>query len=199
MEPGRPPAHHQWARRFSLGFTLMMPFLAQHMGSGLGLQPAGPVASSWGCGSSSQQGSSCWAAPWGSESATIPPSSGAAWYDLRASCCWAGPSPCPSCCWPPPSPGFAGALFTPAPRPALPAECHSPSQRQRLALHNLGQPGRACCSAPGRPHPDPAELCLTGILAASLFALLRCCVPGAAQTPGGNPEARGAILRQWGA
>ena len=43
---------------FNLGFYMMMPFLAQHMGSGWAW-PAGPAAWSWGCGSSASRGCSC--------------------------------------------------------------------------------------------------------------------------------------------
>ena len=122
---------------FNLGFYMMMPFLAQHMGSGLGL-------AGWACGLVmgmrvfSQQGALPAGRHLGDRIGYHP---AIVWgclvrsIGLRA----AGLGRVPAH----PAAGrrphrLCGALFTPCAQAYLASECHNPSQRQRaFALHNL--------------------------------------------------------------
>ncbi|WP_308415854.1 MFS transporter [Aeromonas salmonicida] len=95
--------------------------------------------------------------------------------------------------------GFAGALFTPCAQAYLASECSTSSQRQRaFALHNLAsQAGMLLGPLVGLTLTQQSYA-LTGLLAATLFALL-----GVLQyrvlprRPVANLTPHGAILSQW--
>ena len=142
-ESGRPPAHHTNGPAFQPRLLHDDALPAQHMGSGLGL-------AGWACGLIMgmrvfrQQGSSCWAAPFGDRDRLSPR------HRLRAA--WCAPSASVLLGWAESLPilllaaaltGFAGALFTPAPRPIL---CQrmphpEPAPARLRPSTNLRQPG----------------------------------------------------------
>ena len=184
---------------FNLGFYMMMPFLAQHMGSGLGL-------AGWACGLVmgmrvfSQQGLFLLGGTLGDRIGYHP---AIVWGCLVRSLGfvllgWA--ESLPILLLAAALTGFAGALFTPCAQAYLASECHNPSQRQRaFALHNLASEAGMLLGPLVGLTLTQQSYTLTGILAASLFALL-----GVLQyrvlpkRPVSNQSPRGAILRQWG-
>ncbi|ARW82249.1 MFS transporter [Aeromonas salmonicida] len=183
---------------FNLGFYMMMPFLAQHMGSGLGL-------AGWACGLVmgmrvfSQQGLFLLGGTLGDR---IGYHTAIVWGCLVRSVGflllgWA--ESLPILLLAAALTGFAGALFTPCAQAYLASECSPPSQRQRaFALHNLtSQAGMLLGPLVGLTLTQQSYA-LTGLLAASLFALL-----GMLQyrvlpkRPVDNQTPHGAILSQW--
>ena len=157
---------------FNLGFYMMLPFLAQHMGSGLGL-------AGWACGLVmgmrvfSQQGLFLLGGTLGDRIGYHP---AIVWGCLVRSVGflllgWA--ESLPILLLAAALTGFAGALFTPCAQAYLASECSTPSQRQRaFALHNLAsQAGMLLGPLVGLTLTQQSYA-LTGLLAASLFALL---------------------------
>ncbi|MGK4475798.1 MFS transporter [Aeromonas molluscorum] len=184
---------------FNLGFYMMLPFLAQHMGSGLGL-------AGWACGLVmgarvfSQQGLFLLGGTLGDRIGYHP---AIVWGCLVRSAGFAllgWAESLPILLLAAALTGFAGALFTPCAQAYLASECSAPSQRQRaFALHNLAsQAGMLLGPLVGLTLTQQSYA-LTGLLAASLFALL-----GVLQyrvlpkRPVDTHTPRGAILRQWG-
>ncbi|HEH9407349.1 TPA: MFS transporter [Aeromonas salmonicida] len=183
---------------FNLGFYMMMPFLAQHMGSGLGL-------AGWACGLVmgmrvfSQQGLFLLGGTLGDR---IGYHTAIVWGCLVRSVGfvllgWA--ESLPILLLAAALTGFAGALFTPCAQAYLASECSTPSQRQRaFALHNLAsQAGMLLGPLVGLTLTQQSYA-LTGLLAATLFALL-----GVLQyrvlprRPVANQTPHCAILSQW--
>lgn len=184
---------------FNLGFYMMLPFLAQHMGSGLGL-------AGWACGLVmgmrvfSQQGLFLLGGTLGDRIGYHP---AIVWGCLVRSVGflllgWA--ESLPILLLAATLTGFAGALFTPCAQAYLASECNGPGQRQRaFALHNLAsQAGMLLGPLVGLTLTQQSYA-LTGFLAAGLFALLGVLqYRGLPKRPVANQAPRGAILRQWG-
>ncbi|WP_265462982.1 MFS transporter [Aeromonas salmonicida] len=183
---------------FNLGFYMMMPFLTQHMGSGLGL-------AGWACGLVmgmrvfSQQGLFLLGGTLGDR---IGYHTAIVWGCLVRSVGFVLlglAESLPILLLAAALTGFAGALFTPCAQAYLASECSPPSQRQRaFALHNLAsQAGMLLGPLVGLTLTQQSYA-LTGLLAASLFALL-----GVLQyrvlpkRPVANQTPHGAILSQW--
>ncbi|MFM4804514.1 MFS transporter [Aeromonas bivalvium] len=184
---------------FNLGFYMMLPFLAQHMGSGLGL-------AGWACGLVmgmrvfSQQGLFLLGGTLGDRIGYHP---AIVWGCLVRSLGfmllgWA--ESLPILLLAAALTGFAGALFTPCAQAYLASECRAPGQRQRaFALHNLAsQAGMLLGPLVGLTLTQQSYA-LTGFLAAGLFALLGVLqYRGLPKRPVDTHTPRGAILRQWG-
>ncbi|MFM4964064.1 MFS transporter [Aeromonas bivalvium] len=184
---------------FNLGFYMMLPFLAQHMGSGLGL-------AGWACGLVmgmrvfSQQGLFLLGGTLGDRIGYHP---AIVWGCLVRSLGfmllgWA--ESLPILLLAAALTGFAGALFTPCAQAYLASECRTPDQRQRaFALHNLAsQAGMLLGPLVGLTLTQQSYA-LTGFLAAGLFALLGVLqYRGLPKRPVDTHTPRGAILRQWG-
>lgn len=183
---------------FNIGFYMMMPFLAQHLGSGLGL-------AGWACGLVmgmrvfSQQGLFLLGGTLGDRIGYHP---AIVWGCLVRSLGFAllgWAESLPVLLLAAALTGFAGALFTPCAQAYLASECHTPIQRQRaFALHNLASEAGMLLGPLVGMLVTSQSYVLTGLLAASLFALL-----GVLQyrvlpkRPVAERAPRGAILQQW--
>ncbi|WP_349922114.1 MFS transporter [Aeromonas veronii] len=185
---------------FNLGFYMMMPFLAQHMGTGLGL-------AGWACGLVmgmrvfSQQGLFLVGGTLGDRIGYHP---AIVWGCLLRSLGFVllgFADSLPILLLAAALTGFAGALFTPCAQAYLASECTTPEQRQRaFALHNLASEAGMLLGPLLGLALTQQSYGLTGLLAATLFALL-----GILQyrvlpkRPVGALAPRGTVLRQWGA
>ena len=134
--------------------------------------PAGPVAWSWGCGSSASRAVPARgtlgdrigyhpAIVWGCLAiGRLPPAAGLGRVPAHTA---AGGDP-DWFCWGPVHPLRPGPSGERMPQSRASASAPSPC--------TISPARRACCSAPGRPHPDPAELCPDRALGGEPFALL---------------------------
>ena len=187
------------ALAFNLGFYMMMPYLAHHLGSGLEL--AGwAVGLVMGMRVFSQQGLFLLGGTLGDRLGYRAAIIGGCLIRSGGFALLGWAEQLPVLLLAAFLTGFAGALFTPCAQAYLAEECPHPTQRQQaFALHNLASEAGMLLGPLVGLTLTQQSYTLTGILAASLFALL-----GVLQyrvlpkRPVSNQSPRGAILRQWG-